>query len=147
MKMDDYLEANGTTRYQVSKISGIYASAFQNASEQELKNVPVKYFQAIGLVLGKTSGQVLDEMTADENPVFNFLAKYQITDKKRVGEILDHMNYFDKHHIDVSNISFNRFEQEDGHTQDDALLIVDNLIEVFRTMRSNHEDWHMPLPE
>ncbi|SOC11553.1 conserved hypothetical protein [Leuconostoc gasicomitatum] len=50
------------------------------------------------------------------------------------------MLYFKKHDIDVTNISFNRFENEieSGNIsgdEDDVLEVVDNLIGTFKKMK------------
>lgn len=55
-------------------------------------------------------------------------------------EILDDMLYFKKYDIDVTNISFNRFENEieNGNIsgdEDDVLEVVDNLIGTFKKMK------------
>ncbi|MBZ5958124.1 hypothetical protein [Leuconostoc gasicomitatum] len=152
MKLDDYLKSNGTTRYEVAKISGISESSFKNLLLQDVSNLSGRFYRAIGLVLGKTGGQVYDEITADENKVFNFLGKYHIHDKERVTELLDYMLYFKKHDIDVTNISFNRFENEieNGNIsgdEDDVLQVIDNLIETFKTMKENVESGNLPTPE
>ncbi|WP_224172031.1 hypothetical protein [Leuconostoc gelidum] len=67
-------------------------------------------------------------------------------------EILDDMLCFKKHDIDVTNISFNRLENEieNGNIsgdEDDVLEIVDNLIEIFKTMKENVEAGNLPIPE
>ncbi|MBZ6010743.1 hypothetical protein KIJ18_06765 [Leuconostoc gelidum subsp. aenigmaticum] len=59
---------------------------------------------------------------------------------------------FKKHDIDVTNISFNRLENEieNGNIsgdEDDVLEIVDNLIEIFKTMKENVEAGNLPIPE
>ena len=79
-------------------------------------------------------------MAADESTVFYFLGRYQIHNKERVTEILDDMLYFKKYDIDVTNISFNRFENEieNGNIsgdEDDVLEVVDNLIGTFKKMK------------
>lgn len=68
-------------------------------------------------------------------------------------EILDDMLYFKKHDIDVTNVSFNRFENEikngniSGH-EDDVLEVTDNLIETFnKKMKENFEAGNLPIPE
>lgn len=152
MKLDEYLKSNGTTRYEVAKISGISESSFKNLLLQDVSNYAGRFYRAIGLVLGKTGGQVYDEMTADENMVFNFLGKYHIHDKARVTELIDYMLFFKKRDIDVTDVSFNRFENEiesgniDGN-EDDVLAVIDNLIETFKTMKENVESGHLPIPE
>ena len=92
-------------------------------------------------------------MAADESTVFYFLGRYQIHNKERVTEILDDMLYFKKYDIDVTNISFNRFENEikngniSGH-EDDVLEVTDNLIETFnKKMKENFEAGNLPIPE
>lgn len=67
-------------------------------------------------------------------------------------EILDDMLYFKKHDIDVTNVSFNRFENEikngniSGH-EDDVLEVTDNLIETFKKTKENFEAGILPIPE
>ncbi|AFS40287.1 hypothetical protein [Leuconostoc gelidum] len=68
-------------------------------------------------------------------------------------ELLDYMLYFKKHDIDVTNVSFNRFENEikngniSGH-EDDVLEVTDNLIETFnKKMKENFEAGNLPIPE
>lgn len=152
MKLDDYLKQNDTTRYQVAKISGIPEKSFQNLVSQDVSNYAGRFYRAIGLVIGKTGGQVYDELTADENRIYDFLSKYHVHDKERVTKLLDFLLYFKKHDIDVSNISFNRFDDEidsgkiDG-TQDNVMRVIDNLIETFQTMKDNVESGNLPLPE
>lgn len=152
MKLDEYLKLNGTTRYEVAKISGISESSFKNLLLQDVSNYAGRFYRAIGLVLGKTGGQVYDEITADENKVFNFLGKYHIHDKERVTELIDYMLYFKKHDIDVTDVSFNRFENEiesgniEGN-EDDVLDVIDNLIESFKTMKENVKSGNLPTPE
>lgn len=152
MKLDEYLKSNNTTRYEIAKISGISESSFKNLLLQDVSNYAGRFYRAIGLVLGKTGGQVYDEITADDNTVFNFLGKYHIHDKERVTELLDYMLYFKKNDIDVTNVSFNRFDNEieSGHIsgdEDDVLEVVDNLIETFKTMKENVEAGNLPTPE
>lgn len=152
MKLDDYLKQHNTTRYEVAKISGIPEASFKNLLTQDVSNYAGRFYRAIGLVIGKTGGQVYDELTADENRIYDFLSKYHVHDKERVTKLLDFLLYFKKHDIDVSNISFNRFDDEiesgkiEG-TQDDVMRVIDNLIETFQTMKDNVENGNLPLPE
>lgn len=152
MKLDNYLKQYNTTRYEVAKISGIPEASFKNLLAQDVSNYAGRFYRAIGLVIGKTGGQVYDELTADENRIYDFLSKYHVHDKERVTKLLDFLLYFKKHDIDVSNISFNRFDDEiesgkiEG-TQDDVMRVIDNLIETFQTMKDNVENGNLPLPE
>lgn len=65
MKLDEYLKSNSTTRYEVSKISGIPETSFSSISNRDVSNLSGRFYHAIGLALGKTGGQVYDEITAD----------------------------------------------------------------------------------
>ncbi|WP_224131480.1 hypothetical protein [Leuconostoc gasicomitatum] len=67
-------------------------------------------------------------------------------------DILDDMMYFKKHDIDVTNISFNRFENEieNGNIsgdEDDVLEVVDNLIGTFKKMKEIFEAGNLPISE
>jgi len=152
MKLDEYLKLNNTTRYEVAKISGIPETSFKSIRNRDVNNLSGRFYRAIGLVLGKTGGQIYDEITADENTVFNFLGKHHVHDKERVTELLDYMLYFKKHDIDVTNVSFNRFENEieNGNIsgdEDDVLEVVDNLIGTFKKMKGIFEAGNLPISE
>ncbi|QBO37432.1 hypothetical protein EQG49_02230 [Periweissella cryptocerci] len=58
------------------------------------------------------------------------------------------LNYFDENNIDVSKISFNRFENEPHEDlQADVLVAIGNLITSLATMKANHEAGNPPSPE
>lgn len=60
---DKYLQRNGVTRYKVAKMSGVYISTLQRvAKSNEINNISVRILRATAETLGKTPGQVLDEM-------------------------------------------------------------------------------------
>jgi len=62
--LDEYLEENGTTRYQLAKISGLSQGLLSTYKDKELKNYPVYLLKSIGMAVGKKSWAVLEEMNA-----------------------------------------------------------------------------------
>lgn len=67
--LEKYLNQNKVTRYQVSKMSGVYQSTLQKAvnSKSGSNGLSGKILKAVALTLNKTPGQVLDEIITLEN--------------------------------------------------------------------------------
>jgi len=64
--LDDYLSANGTTRYQVTKIGKVANSTLVHANERakDATGISTRILIAIGKTIGKSPGNVLDELIA-----------------------------------------------------------------------------------
>lgn len=60
--LDQYLKNHHTTRYQLSKASGITASTLQRWAEMSLDRLPVRALQVVGELVGKDAWEVLKEM-------------------------------------------------------------------------------------
>lgn len=62
--VDEYLQANNTTRYQVAKATGFAASTLAKANRDAANatNISTKVIGAIAMTVGKTPGQVLNEL-------------------------------------------------------------------------------------
>ncbi|MBT8939589.1 hypothetical protein BTI77_03265 [Lactobacillus delbrueckii subsp. bulgaricus] len=60
----NYLDQNGVTRYQVAKQTGIANTTLANAVKETkpLSGQTVKVISAVAQTLGKTPGQVLDNL-------------------------------------------------------------------------------------
>lgn len=66
--IQSYLDKNNITRYQVYKASGLSQMTLKHATESKkgIDGVSGKVLKAIAVTLGKTPGQVLDELIALE---------------------------------------------------------------------------------
>lgn len=64
--LDAYLKENGTTRYQISKITGIGATTLQRSTEKCATDINPRAIVAIAQTLKKTPGQVFDELIEKE---------------------------------------------------------------------------------
>lgn len=62
--LQEYLDQNGVTRYQVAKQTGIANTTLANAVKETkpLSGQTVKVITAVAQALGKTPGQVLDDL-------------------------------------------------------------------------------------
>ncbi|MGX7200077.1 hypothetical protein [Enterococcus nangangensis] len=60
--LDTYLKNHNTTRYQLSKASGITASTLQRWSEMPLDKLPVRALRVAGELVGCDAWEVLKEM-------------------------------------------------------------------------------------
>lgn len=62
--LQEYLDQNGVTRYQVAKQTGISNTTLANAVKETkpLSGQTVKVTSAIAQALSKTPGQVLDDL-------------------------------------------------------------------------------------
>lgn len=61
-----YIDQNNITKYQISKLSGISQMTLSHATAdtKQLSNQTVKVICAVAQALGKTPGQVLDDLIA-----------------------------------------------------------------------------------
>lgn len=60
--LDIYLKNLGTTRYEVSKRSGISEQALSKANKRDPKSYTVKTVELIASAVGKSAGEVLDSL-------------------------------------------------------------------------------------
>lgn len=62
--LQEYLDQNNITRYQVAKQTGIANTTLANAVKETkpLSGQTVKVIRAVAEALGKTPGQVLDDL-------------------------------------------------------------------------------------
>lgn len=65
--LDEYLEENGTTRYQLAKISGLSQGLLSTYRDKDLKNYPVYLLEAIASTINKKSWVILKELKEKEN--------------------------------------------------------------------------------
>ncbi|MHC5253174.1 hypothetical protein ACYRFS_12990 [Listeria kieliensis] len=64
--LDIYLKKNGTTRYQIHKLSGIPETTLVGFSKKPLSALPVRALRGVGLATNKGSWEVLKELEALE---------------------------------------------------------------------------------
>lgn len=66
MTIREYLSKHNLTVNKVASENDIYTSSMNSMAEKELEKVTITYIFAIAKSLGKTPGQVLDEMAGNE---------------------------------------------------------------------------------
>ena len=60
--LDNYLSKHNVTRYQLEQVSGIRQSTWNNAKDKSITSYSVRLIMGIANTIGKSSGQVLDEL-------------------------------------------------------------------------------------
>ena len=66
--IDELLKKYGLTRYKITKATGVTASTLQYANELEsVSKLKVKTLITLAEAIGKTPGQILDELIELEN--------------------------------------------------------------------------------
>lgn len=70
--LDIYLQKNGKKRYDVYKVSGLSQQMLASINKKKVESYSVKTIQAIAKTLGKSEGEVLEELIKlqKENPYF-----------------------------------------------------------------------------
>lgn len=135
--LDEYLEENGTTRYQLAKISGLSQGLLSTYRDKELKNYPVYLLEAIGMVIGKKSWVVLEEMNAlkpidDLNGFRELLNRYGYSFPDLEESLKTWLVILKKNNINVEPFSFNRFENEEhDNIEDDIEKAMTNAITML----------------
>lgn len=149
--LDDYLKSNGVSRYKVSKISGVSQTTLAEYKEKELKTFPVYLLDAVGMVTGKKSWEVLEELKwmenrDDLNGFEQFLKKHEASFPAleiKLAALLDTLN--DKG-VTIDPFSFNRFENEPhDDIEADVEIALKNAITSLETALKNLEDGNPPL--
>ena len=135
--LDEYLEENGTTRYQLAKISGLSQGLLATYRDKELKNYPVYLLEAIGMVIGKKSWVVLEEMNAlnpvdDLNGFRELLNRYGYSFPGLEESLKTWLLILKKNNINVEPFSFNRFENEEhDNIEEDIEKAMTNAITML----------------
>lgn len=135
--LDEYLEENGTTRYQLSKISGLSQGLLSTYKDKELKNYPVYLLESIGMVIGKKSWVVLEEIDAlkpidDLNGFRELLNKYGCSFPDLEENLKTWLLILKKNNINVEPFSFNRFENEEhDNIEEDIEKAMTNAITML----------------
>ena len=74
--LQEYLDQNGVTRYQVAKQTGIANTTLANAVKETkpLSGKTVKVITSVAQALGKTPGQALDDLIERKHPIARYLS-------------------------------------------------------------------------
>ena len=116
--MDIFLKKHATTRYHVSKLSGISENTLSAQSKKPLSGIPISTLRALGMLVGLESWEVLEELEQIEkesDPILGFrslLLKYQCTFPKLELALYKLIQEAKEHNIEVSTFTFNRLEND-----------------------------------
>lgn len=128
--IDDFLKQFNLTRYQVAKISGVRATTLAMANDKPINSLSVRVLQALAMATGKTPGQVLDILIKQQgNPIITFMQAHPGLDKQLVNNIEDLMIKIHDDGGSLSNVTFNRYYEEDDDNNERATIAMQNLKE------------------
>lgn len=128
--IDNFLKQFNLTRYQVAKISGVRATTLAMANDKPINSLSVRVLQALAMATGKTPGQVLDMLIKQQgNPIITFMQAHPGLDKQLVNNIEDLMIKIHDDGGSLSNVTFNRYYEEDDDNNERATIAMQNLKE------------------
>lgn len=151
--LDKYLKQNDSTRYQLSKIAGIPQTTLEKFTKRELGKFPVSLLRGLGMITGKKSWEVLQDLEWLENNddlkgFSTLLQKYGASFPELETRMAALIDALEDHKVTVQPFSFNRFENE-PHVDiiHDLETIMRNTITMLETALENAENGDAPLPE
>lgn len=150
--LDKYLSAHDLTRYQLEQVSGIRQSTWNNVKEKSITSYSVRLIMAIANAIGKSSGQVLDELIQleleeDKLNGFSELFKqydfHHIAKEWKLKTLLMELESYDVH---IQPFTFNRLEGE-KITHEKLEIVLDNAIAALSKSLENIKNGQPPIPE
>lgn len=130
--IDLYLKKHNTTRYQVSKISGIWATTLSNANKNDLDTMSVKVIKALALGTNMKPGETLTELIElNGNPIIKFIYNHKNLNKEVVNKVEDLIIWHGLNGGSFNNISFNRYYDEGHDTDERAEEAIENVAELL----------------
>lgn len=145
--LDDYLKAHGVTRYKLSQISGIGESTLASYKKKELKEFPVYLLEGIGMLIGKKSWEVLEDLKMlenqdDLNGFGTLLKKYNISYPELEIKLAALIDALADRGVGIEPFTFNRFENGE-HTEDvqaDIKKMLENAIVMLEGVLEETEE-------
>ncbi|MFL1695629.1 helix-turn-helix domain-containing protein [Weissella kandleri] len=129
MQIDKYLEQKNLTRYQVAKISGIQPSTLSDAKKRPINRMTVKTLQALAMATADTPGKVLDSLIELEgDPIANFIEAHPFINKNIIQDVQSVLDEVKFKNVDVSNVTFNRYYDEEEDTNENAEVALKNMV-------------------
>ena len=116
--MDIFLKKHDTTRYHLSKLSGILENTLSAQAKKPLSGIPISTLRALGMLVGLESWEVLEELEQIEkesDPILGFrslLLKYQCTFPKLELTLYKLIQEANEQNIELKTFTFNRLEND-----------------------------------
>lgn len=148
--IDIYLSEHGLNRYQLFKISGIPQASWQNLTTYPIENIAGKYFIAIGNAVGKTPGEVLNDLLNlsmeddDLNGLRQVLDDHGHFNIQLESEIRRLLNELDNLGVTVGPFTFNRLDQEEDPDLD---KVMENIITMLGDAVFNVKNGEPPFKD
>lgn len=150
--LDKYLSAHNITRYQLELVSGIRQSTWNNAKDKSITSYSVRLIMAIANAIGKSSGQVLDELIRlelDEDKLNGFRTLFKQYDFHHVAkewELKTLLMELESYDVHIQPFTFNRLEDEEI-THEKLEIVLDNAIAALSNSLENIKNGQPPIPE
>lgn len=136
--IDIYAKKHGTTRYQISKISGIAQTTLADSGKKKFENMSVKIIKALAIGTHSNIGDTLNELNEiNGNPIIQFIRDHKNLNKDIVKEVEDLIIWHGLNGGSFNNISFNRYYDEGPDTDERAEIAMGNVIDVLQDLKDS----------
>lgn len=136
--IDIYAKKHGTTRYQISKISGVAQTTLADSGKKKFENMSVKIIKALALATHSNLGNTLNELNdINGNPIIQFIRDHKNLNKDMVNELEDLIIWHGLNGGSFNNISFNRYYDEGSDTDERAEIALKNVIDVLQDLKNS----------
>lgn len=136
--IDIYAKKHGTTRYQISKISGIAQTTLADSGRKKFENMSVKIIKALALGTHNGLGNTLNELNEiNGNPIIQFIRDHKNLNRDIVNELEDLIIWHGMNGGSFNNISFNRYYDEGPDTDERAEVALENTAKQLKWFKEN----------
>lgn len=152
--LDIYLKQYDTNRYEVSKISGISQQVLSllNDNDKGSDSYTGRHLKAISMIVGKTPGEVMDEIIKLENwfdglnGLLSLTSKYEYDNLEKLSKVKILIKELSMQGVELSPFTFNRLDGKEL-SMSDIDKVVDNVIEMLTKMLLNVQMGEHPMKD
>ncbi|MBT9670484.1 hypothetical protein GPK34_00335 [Secundilactobacillus kimchicus] len=113
-------------------VAGLTTEDLNTYNDMPVSEYPVHIIQSLAIGLHSTPGDVLNELLAfGNNPILDFMDEHPGMDPKLYKWAEKVFADATKYHVDLSNITFNRFENETHESIEDANQAVRHALQTL----------------
>lgn len=152
--LDEYLKQNKTTRYRLTKISGIPETTIRRYATYPLNKFTVLILRSISIVVGKTADTVLKELEIlemnddDLNGFRTFLNEHHCSFPDLELELYQYLLELKVCKVNVLPFTFNRFDDEyHADIKADCKIALENAISMLEEALNNVKNGNAPVPQ
>lgn len=130
--IDVYAKMHNTTRYRISKVTGIAQTSLSDAGKKPIENMTIKTLISIAKGADEDVGITVKELIEiSNNPLVIFVNKHNNLNKKLIKEIERLLSIIISKGIKLENISFKKYYDDNVDTDSKAEEILDIIVTKF----------------